>query len=126
VQTLDRLFRVIFARYRRECGHLSLESTWRRTSNKVTAYVASPLVVAVAVVGLGAYSLIRVGSPIEHRTLLQIVAGVSGVVVAVLLDRRFRKYLSIPPPLPSEEALSDTRFVFWCRAISMGTFVFAC
>jgi hypothetical protein len=36
------------------------------------------------------------------------------------LDRRFRKYLSAPPDLPSDESRTETHLVYWFRAFSVG------
>ncbi|HEX5323708.1 MAG TPA: hypothetical protein VFW40_07975 [Capsulimonadaceae bacterium] len=123
---LDRVFRVVFARYRRKMGDRGLESAWRSASNEVCGYLALPVAALALVMMAAAYSLVMTGTHPEHKRWGQIAAGVTGVAVALLLDRRFRKYLTAPPHLDAEESNADARFLFCFRAISIGTFAVTC
>jgi hypothetical protein len=123
---LDRVFEVIFARYRRDLGDSNIESAWRRTSNKVSAYVAWPVVAVSAALTVMTYSLLGIGSPIEHKRSVQLIAVFAGLAVAVMLDRRFRKYLATPPPLASEESHIEAQFALWFHASAIGSFILTC
>ena len=114
----------VFARYRRKDSNF--ESAWRRATNRVSGYLALPVAAATLVLIAVIYSFMRTGIPIEHKRTGQIFAGVTGVLIFYVLDRRFRQYLSGPPALPSFEARSDTQLVLWFRLISAGIFVLTC
>ena len=126
MQLVDRVFQVIFARYRRYLGETRLDSAWRRATNTVSAYVAWPVVAASAAVVMGAYSLLDTGAPAQHKRLVQVVAVASGLLTAILLDRHFKQYLSEPPVLAPEESHADAQLVFRFHAICIGIFVMTC
>ena len=126
METLDKVFLVVFARCRRKLGNSNVESAWRRASNRVSAYIAWPVVASVAFLAVLVYSFTQTGSPIAHKRTVQIVAVIAGILASLLLDRRFRKYLSNPPPLASEESHSERRLVFRFHAISIAVFVLTC
>jgi cytochrome b561 len=126
METLDKVFLVVFARCRRKLGNSNVESAWRRASNGVSAYVAWPVVAGVIVLAVLVYSFMQTGSHVTHKRTVQIVGVIAGILTALLLDRRFRKYLSNPPPLASEESRSERRLVFRFRAISIAVFILTC
>jgi hypothetical protein len=126
MQVVDRVFQIIFARYRRQLGETSLEPAWRRATNTVSAYVAWPVVAASAAVVMGAYSLLGTGAPAQHKRLVQVVAVASGLTSAILLDRHFKQYLSAPLALAPEESNADSQLVFRFHAICIGIFVLTC
>jgi hypothetical protein len=126
VATIDNVFEVIFARYRRKMGDSNLESAWRRASNRVSGYLVLPVATATLVLIVVVYSFLGTGTPAEHKQTGEIIAGIAGVVIAYLLDRRFRKYLSVPPVLASLEARTDTHLVLWFRVIAVGIFALTC
>jgi hypothetical protein len=126
MHVLDSIFSVIFARYRRQNEALGLESAWRRASNKVTVYLAWPIAAVVLMVLVAVNSLTRAGSHIEHKRWGQIAAGIVGATIAYLLNRRFRKFLLTPPPISSQESISETQLVSRFRAIAFGIFVLVC
>jgi hypothetical protein len=126
MQMVDRVFQVIFARYRRQLGETRLEAAWRRATNTVSAYVAWPVVAASAAVVMGAYSLLGAGAPAQHKRLVQVVAVASGLLTAFLLDRHFKQYLSAPQALAYEESHADAQLVFRFHAICIGIFVTTC
>jgi hypothetical protein len=86
----------------------------------VLGYLAIPVAVVTLVLLAVVYLFFGTGTHAEHQRWGQIVAGATGVAVAVLLDRRFRKYLSAPPDLPSDESRTETHLVYWFRAFSVG------
>jgi hypothetical protein len=124
VRLLDRLFVVVFARYRRKDSNL--ESAWLRAANRVSGYLVLPVAAATLVLIAIVYSFMQTGTPIEHKRTGQIFTGVAGVLIFYMLNRRFRQYLSVPPALPSLETRTDTQLVFWFRLISVGIFILAC
>jgi hypothetical protein len=126
METLDRVFQLVFARFRRKLGDSNFESAWRRATNRVSGYLVLPIAAGVVVLVLVMYAVIGTGTPVEHKRLGQIIAVVAGVVVSYLLDRRFRKYLLAPPALPPVEARIDTQLVFWFRVIAVALFVLTC
>jgi hypothetical protein len=126
VATIDKVFQVVFARYRRKLGDSNLESAWRRATNRVSGYLILPVAVVTFVLIAVVHSYLGTDTPVEHKRTGEIVAGVAGVMIAYLLDRRFRRFLAFPPGLSSLEARTDTDLVIWFRAISVGIFVLTC
>ena len=122
---LDRVFEVVFARYRRALGDSNVSSAWRRASNKVSAYVAWPVLATVGTLTIAIYSMAGIGTPTEHKGTGQVIAVIAGIATAMLLDRRFRKYLMKPPVLATEESNSEARLVFWFHACAIGIFALA-
>ena len=53
-------------------------------------------------------------------------ASATARALAVLLDRRFRKYRIAPPRLAAEESRSEARLLFRFRAICVAVFVVTC
>ena len=97
-----------------------METAWRRASSKVFGFLILPIAAAALVSIVVACSYTGTGVSIEHKQVGQIVAVVAGQITWYLLDRRFRKYLSIPPVLTSRESRAESRLVFWFRVISIG------
>jgi hypothetical protein len=126
MEIIDKVFQVVFARYRRKLGDSNLESAWRRAINTVSGYLVLPVAAAVLVLIAMTYSYMGTGTPNEHKQTGQIIAGTAGVVIFYLFRRRFRKYLSFPSVLASLEARADTRLVFWFRATAVGIFALTC
>ena len=123
---LDRVFLIVFARYRREKKGSNLESAWYAANYKVSMYVTWPIAAAAVVLIAIIYSLVSLGTQADHKKMAQIVAVIAWVVAAVSLDRRFRKYLYDPPPLIPEESISDRQLVFRFRSVLFGAFVLTC
>jgi hypothetical protein len=126
MEILDRVFQVIFARYRRKLGESNLESAWRRATNRVSGYLVLPIAATAGALVLMMYAFTGAGTAAEHKRSVQMITVVAGVVVFYLLDQRFRKYLQTPPALPSVEARADTQLVFWFRVIAVGIFALTC
>jgi ABC-type uncharacterized transport system permease subunit len=126
MDTLDRVFLVVFARCRRKKGGSNLESAWYSANYQVSAYVSWPVAAAALVLVALVFSLFRTGSPVDHKRTGQIIAVVAWLIAAVLLDRRFRKYLYQPPALTHEESSADKQLVFRFRAVSFGVFALVC
>jgi len=122
METLDRVFQVVFARYRRKAG-INLESAWRRAANRVSGYVVFPVASVTFVLVMAAYLLTSSGTPVEHKRTGQIIGGLAVGVVAYLMDCRFRKYLSTPQALPSSEARTDTQLYLLFRIVAVGIFI---
>ena len=123
---LDRVFLVVFARYRRKKGDSSLESAWHVASYKVSAYISWPIAAITLVFVVVAYTLVRAGSPIDHKRFGQILAVAAWLIAAFLLDRRFRKYLADPPALSPEESRIEKQLVLRFQALSFAIFAMTC
>jgi hypothetical protein len=126
MKTLERVFQVLFARMRRKMGDPNLEGAWRSASNKVAGYLALPLSAATAVLNVVVYAISGRGTRIEYRHWAQFFGVTAAVLIIVLLNRRFRKYLSIPPVLAVAESHADARLVFWFRALAFGSVALTC
>lgn len=124
MRLLDQIFILVFARYRRKLGDLNIESAWRQATNRVCGYFVFPVAAVTLVLIVVAYSFMGTGTSGEQKQTGQIAAGVAVVVLFYLLDRRFRKYLSLPPTLSSLEGASDARVLLWVRLVSVGVFAF--
>jgi predicted outer membrane lipoprotein len=126
VKWIDKFFQVIFARFRRQVGDSNLDAAWLRARNKVAWYLGIPLGCGAGIVVALFYSVSKVGTHIEHRRAGQLIAVAACVASILLLNQRFRKYLSNPPSVPSEESRADARLVFWFRLAVIGIFVVTC
>jgi len=122
MEILDKVFEVLFARFRRQMGDANLEAAWRRASLRVSASVGWPMVASLVMLMAIFYAVVAVGSPPEHKRWGQVIAGAIGVLIAMSLDRRFRKYLAVPPKLSAEESPLEARRVFWFRAVCYAVF----
>lgn len=123
---LDKVFQLIFARFRRKYGDSQIEFAWRRASYRMTIYTCLTVCACVAIFMVGGYSLLKIGTPAEHRRWSGIAAGIIGLITSVLLDRRFKKYLISPPPLSAIETNEEARYIFNFIAASFGIFVLTC
>lgn len=123
---LDRVFELIFARFRRNLGDKQIEFAWRRATNTVSGFLVLPIAAAMLVMVTGVYALTGYGTPVDHGRYRQI----SGVVVVLLtfvfLNRRFKKYLYSPPMLTQRESREERLYVFWFRAVAVAIFVLVC
>lgn len=126
MEMLDKVFLVIFARNRRKKGDSNLESAWYLASYKMSAYIGWPVAAATLVLAAATYALTRAGSPSAHKHLGELMAAAVWLMAAYLLDRRFRKYLSNPPTLTSQESPHEWRLVVGFRAASLGFFALTC
>lgn len=123
---LDKVFQLIFARFRRKYGDSQIAFAWRRASYRMTMYTGLTVVACVAMFVIGGYSLFKIGTAAEHRKLGGIAAGVAVLITSFLLDWRFKKYLASPPPLSSQETNAETRYIFYFCVASVGIFVLTC
>jgi hypothetical protein len=98
---LDKTFQLIFARFRRKLGDGQIDFAWRRARYRMTIYTSWAVCGVVGMMVIGSYSLFKVGTPSDHKKLLGIVAGITVLIMSILFDVRFKKYLISPPPLSS-------------------------
>jgi hypothetical protein len=126
MEILERVFQVLFARMRRKMGDANLERTWRSASNRVGGYLALPFGAGAVVLVVVAYAVSGEGTRIEHRHWGQVIAWIAAMLLFLLLNRQFRRYMSTPPVLPVAESHADARLVFWFRAVSFGSFALTC
>jgi hypothetical protein len=117
IPVLDRVFDIMFARYRRKMGDSDIIAPWRLARNTVAGYVASAFtgltVVLVLVVGSSA----GIGAKADHRHWAQITAVLTWIIVATWLNRRFQSVLIRPALLAPNESHEEKYLVFKFRAI---------
>ena len=123
---IDRVFLVLFGRFRRKFGDTKIEAAWHSASFRVSGHLA--LFAAATVFVLFEVTQWFTGSGLapKQERAWQIVVGVVAVSITVLLDRRFKKYLSVPPTLAAEESSAEKSLIRWFRATTIGTFAFVC
>jgi hypothetical protein len=122
----DRVFQIIFARFRRQYGDSNLEFAWRRATTTVSGYLVLPIAGAVIVVVMLIYALTGAGTIAQHLEYGQVVGVILWLCSFALLRRRLKRFLSRPRVLIQEEALSDARYVFWFRIGTAALFALAC
>lgn len=123
---IDKLFAIIFARYRRKLGDAKIESAWYRANNRVVGYLLFPIAAILYFIFAIIYFPVVKGSAFDHRRPLILVGAAIYVISAFALGRGFNVFLKNPPRLNSEETDAESRFVFWFRAICYGLFGVAC
>jgi membrane protease YdiL (CAAX protease family) len=126
VNILDRLFRILFARYRRKLGDSNLEAAWYRASNDLAMYIGSPILALEFAIFVILYIPLIKDSAFDSRQTVLIVGSAIFFACAYSLGRGFRKYLSDLPTLEAGESASDSRFISWFRAVSLGLFGLVC
>jgi hypothetical protein len=126
LRVLDATFEVVFARFRRKLGDSNLQLAWRRASNTVSGYLVLPIAALVTVAVAVVHAVTGGGTHIDHRFSSQIIAIVMVLVTAILLDRRFRKFLDPVPVLVAHESAEDGRRLLWFRISTVGLFLAIC
>ena len=128
MEIIDRVFLVVFSRFRRKVGDSDIDAAWRGASNRVTGFLVLPIAAFMVLLTLIFYWIRGIEAPIDQRAkfITQVGAVVIGLVIVVLLERRFKKYLSVPPALSSRESLGEKRLVFRFRTIAVSVFVLIC
>jgi hypothetical protein len=124
--TMDRVFLILFARCRRKKGDANLVSAWQRANYEVATYISWPISAITLVLVLMGYAVLRAGSSADHKDFAKIAGVIAWLVVAFLLDRRFRKYRLAPPKIALDESPDEKHLVFRFRAIAFGVFAFTC
>jgi hypothetical protein len=126
VSIVNKLFCIIFARYRRKLGDLNIESAWFQANSKVTAYLGSPIIAAEFLIFLILYFPLIKGTAFDSKPAILALSTAICLLVAYSIGRGFRAYLSDPPRLDAAETSAETRFIFWFRAVSIGLFCSSC
>src|SRR4051812_16311004 len=81
---LDKVFLILFARYRRKAGVVDIESSWRRASSKVSAYVFGSVLSLTVLIMVVTYRVTQRGTFIEHKRMGQIIAVFSMLALSFL------------------------------------------
>jgi len=68
VNILDRLFQILFARYRRKLGDSNLEASWYRASNDLGMNIGSPILALEFAVFVLLYVPLIKGSALDSRS----------------------------------------------------------
>ena len=116
----------MFARHRRKMGDDRIDAAWHKASFKVSIYLGFLSVACLLVLIAAIYSLTDVNFPAAHKRPWQFFAGIVGVLTGILLDRRFKRYLSPQPILAAEESSEEKSLVRWFRITTIAAFVLAC
>lgn len=117
MESLDHVFGIFFARYRRKFGEARVEFAWRRACSSVWWILAWPTFTLVTVIVVGVYALTRAGTQGEHKDFV-IGSGIAAYfLISFLLERRFKKFLLSLPELPQAECHAEKNYVFWFGAI---------
>ena len=116
----------MFARHRRKMGDDRIDTAWHKASFKVSIYLGFLSVACLLVLIAAIYSLANVNFPVAHKRSWQIFAGIVGVVTGILLDKRFKRYLSPRPILAAEESSEEKSLVRCFRVTTIAAFVLAC
>jgi hypothetical protein len=119
LETIDRVFVIWFARYRRRLGEPTLRSAWNGASFRVSGYLMFPTVGSVLLGTLVIHGLF--GIPVSRQA--QLASQLAGVILMavfiVLFDRRWKKFLSNPPEIAELESRSDKLLVWAFRTFAV-------
>jgi len=102
VTIIDKLFAIIFARYRRKLGDAKIESAWYRANNRVVGYLLFPIAAILYFIFAIIYFPVVKDSAFDHRRPLILVGAAIYVISAFALGRGFNVFLKNPPRLNSE------------------------
>jgi len=126
VKIVDKMLRILFARYRRKLGDSNIGSAHFQANNKLAAYLGF-LIVAFEIVLLAIiYVPFVKGSAFDSRGTIISAMTIIYIVVTCLLMRGSSVLVRNPPRLTESETLSEARYAFWFRALSLGSFVLSC
>jgi hypothetical protein len=126
MKALDRIFMIFFSRRRRKLGDARLAAAWQSASFLVSTTIAMPTV-AIGLVLMALNMLVTgAGFTLELKQKWQIAVGCIGVISGVLLDRRFKKYLSNPPKLTPTESDDERTLARWFLSLTIATFAVGC
>ena len=121
METLDTVFCILFARYRRQySGALRLTYAWHRASGTMVGYLALPIAGIAVVIIITAYAATGKGAPLEHQQMGELTGVALVLASSVLLHRRFQKYLACPPAIAAHESAADTRYLRCFRVAALG------
>jgi hypothetical protein len=123
IPVLDRVFDIVFARYRRKMGDSDSIAPWRLARNTVSGYVATAFTGVTALLVLVIGSAFGLGSKADHKHWAQITGVLTWVLVAIWLNRRFQPVLIRPALLTPHESRHEKWLVFRFRAICIALLV---
>jgi len=126
VDILDKFFQLMFARFRRKIGDSQIDFAWTRASYRTTIFTAIPVCGCAALIAIGCYSLLKIDSPEEQKKIVGVAAGSAILLTSFFLDRRFKKFLTSPPPVQLQESDAETRYIWVFYFCSLGAFALTC
>ena len=124
MQWFDRIFVAIFARYRRRKGG-DIERAWRAADYQVGSYLTLPLAFLGGVVFFSLWP-VHGSMSADQRRCAQIVGAALALAMYFVLQRRFSKFLSSPPPLDVQESETEARLIRIFRIATIGVFIVGC
>ena len=123
---LDRVFEIMFARFRRRYGEAQLRFAWGQAASATSGFLVLPIAAAVIVGTALSYGFVRLGTPDQHTHFGSLLGVLAMLSTFVLLRIRFKKYLVFPPTLSDIESPSDRKYIFWFRASTVTIFIVVC
>lgn len=126
LEFIDRAFQIEFARFRRKRGDENLQAAWFAANSKITGYLILPFLVAGFLAVFTFYLTTKIGTKYDHRKWEMIITFPTWWICAMLLGRRFKKYLWNPPPLDPKETSADKWVMIRFRLMTTGVFALAC
>jgi hypothetical protein len=123
METLDRIFLIIFGRFRRKLGNSNIASAWNRANYKVAGYMLWLISSVTMIVVVLSYCLTGGGAPARQKQSAQVIGVVTWFAFSFLLNRRYLKYLSNPPQLAAKESIQDRQLLTQFRIFCVGTFI---
>jgi hypothetical protein len=99
MSSIERLFEIYFARFRRGLGGTPLELAWRRASNAVLGYLVLPAAAIVIAGVIVIYALTKSGNPADRNQIGQYAGIVVVPLLLLALRHRFKSFLLNPPLL---------------------------
>lgn len=125
-EVVDRIFLVVFGRYRRRLGDANLRWAWVRALGAVAGFLILPTAVLAFAIIISTYVLNGSGSPADHMRWGKLVTIVIWLGLAFTLQARFTRYLQNPPPLVRIESSKDRRALWMFRGACIGIFLVGC
>jgi len=122
MNAIDRVFVVVFDRYRRGRRTRDISQNWRAAEYEVGIFLTLPLVVfGGAIFFLLQSYLWPLVSP--RRWHLQLFVVFLGLAMFLILEKRFSKFQIAPPPLESVESTADRQVIWRFRLLTTGIFI---
>lgn len=123
MDTLNAVFQIVFARYRRRLGDANIGAAWRLARTKVILYLAPSVAAAIVILISAVYAFAGTGTHLEHKSWGRTISVLSGILIFIFLRGRFKGYLLSPPILSSEETKAERRLV---RRLWLTSFAIFC
>jgi len=111
MDSIDRTFVLVFARHRRKYVGSPIEGVWQKATYEFSGFLVLPWAAIAIILLVILHTLTARGfSPSDQLERIIKYAGIASLFLFIIyLDRRFRKYLLMPPPLPNSETTEEAK-----------------